>query len=130
MAVPKDYKYTKTHEWVKIDGDVATVGITDFAQSELGDITYVELPPVGSSLNQSDSLGVIESVKAASDVYSPLSGEVIEDNSDVESSPEMVNSSPFEDAWLIKLKLSDESQLDGLLDAEAYEKLIAESGGH
>jgi glycine cleavage system H protein len=130
MAVPKDYKYTKTHEWVKIDGDVATVGITDFAQSELGDITYVELPPVGSSLNQSDSLGVIESVKAASDVYSPLSGEVIEDNSEVESAPEMVNSSPFEDAWLIKLKLSDESQLDGLLDAEAYEKLIAESGGH
>lgn len=130
MAVPKDYKYTKTHEWVKIDGDVATVGITDFAQSELGDITYVELPPVGSSLNQSDSLGVIESVKAASDVYSPLSGEVIEDNTEVESAPEMVNSSPFEDAWLIKLKLSDESQLDGLLDAEAYEKLIAESGGH
>lgn len=130
MAVPKDYKYTKTHEWVKVDGDVATIGITDFAQSELGDITYIELPPVGSTLNQSDSLGVIESVKAASDVYSPLSGEVIEDNTDVEASPEMVNASPFDDAWLIKIKLSDESQLDGLLDADAYEKLIEESGGH
>jgi len=130
MSVPKEYKYTKTHEWVKVDGDVATIGITDFAQSELGDITYIELPPVGSTLNQSDSLGVIESVKAASDIYSPISGEVVEDNQDVESSPELVNSSPFENAWLIKLKLSDESQLEGLLDAEAYEKLIEESGGH
>ena len=130
MAIPQDYKYTRTHEWVKVDGDVATIGITDFAQSELGDITYIELPPVGSTLNQSESLGVIESVKAASDVYSPISGEVIEDNTEVEGAPEMVNSSPFEDAWLIKLKIADESQLDGLLDAEAYQKLIEESGGH
>lgn len=130
MAIPKDYKYTRTHEWVKIDGDVATIGITDFAQGELGDITYIELPPVGSTLNQSDSLGVIESVKAASDVYSPISGEVIEDNAEVEGAPELVNSSPFEDAWLIKLKITDQSQLDGLLDAEAYEKLVEESGGH
>lgn len=130
MAVPKDYKYTRTHEWVKIDGDVATIGITDFAQSELGDITYIELPPVGSSLNQSDSLGVIESVKAASDIYSPISGEVIEDNADVESTPEMVNSSPFDSAWLVKLRVTDESQIDGLLDADAYEKLLEESGAH
>jgi glycine cleavage system H protein len=130
MSVPKDYKYTRTHEWVKVDGDVATIGITDFAQSELGDITYIELPPVGSSLNQSDSLGVIESVKAASDIYSPLTGEVVEDNQDVESAPEMVNASPFGDAWLVKLKISDESQLEGLLDADAYEKLLEESGGH
>lgn len=130
MAVPKDYKYTKTHEWVKVEGDIATIGITDFAQSELGDITYIELPPVGSSLNQSDSLGVIESVKAASDIYSPISGEVIEDNTNVESTPEMVNSSPFEDAWLIKLKVSDQSQIDNLLDADAYEKLLEESGSH
>lgn len=130
MTVPKDYKYTRTHEWVKIDGDVATIGITDFAQSELGDITYIELPPVGSSLNQSDSLGVIESVKAASDIYSPISGEVIEDNADVESTPEMVNSSPFDSAWLVKLRVTDESQIDGLLDADAYEKLLEESGAH
>lgn len=130
MAVPKDYKYTKTHEWVRVEGDVATIGITDFAQSELGDITYIELPPVGASLNQSDSLGVIESVKAASDIYSPISGEVIEDNTNVESTPEMVNASPFEDAWLIKLKVTDQSQIDNLLDAEAYEKLLEESGSH
>lgn len=130
MAVPKDYKYTRTHEWVKIDGDVATIGITDFAQSELGDITYIELPPVGASLNQSDSLGVIESVKAASDIYSPISGEVIEDNTEVEGTPEMVNSSPFEDAWLIKLRVTDQSQIDELLDADAYEKLLEESGSH
>lgn len=130
MAVPQNYKYTRTHEWVKVDGDVATIGITDFAQSELGDITYIELPPVGSTLNQSESLGVIESVKAASDVYSPVTGEVIEDNTEVEATPELVNSSPFENAWLIKLKIADESQLEGLLDAEAYEKLIEESSGH
>lgn len=130
MSVPKDYKYTRTHEWVRVDGDVATIGITDFAQNELGDITYIELPPVGSTLNQSESLGVIESVKAASDVYSPISGEVVEDNTEVEGTPELVNSSPFENAWLIKLKISDESQLEGLLDADAYEKLLEESGGH
>ena len=130
MAVPKDYKYTRTHEWVRVEGDVATIGITDFAQSELGDITYIELPPVGASLNQSDSLGVIESVKAASDIYSPISGEVIEDNTNVESTPEMVNSSPFEDAWLVKLKVTDQSQIDNLLDADAYEKLLEESGSH
>ena len=127
MAIPKDYKYTRTHEWVKVDGDIATIGITDFAQSELGDITYIELPAVGSTLNKSDSLGVIESVKAASDIYSPVSGEVVEDNQDVEGTPEMVNSSPFEDAWLVKLKLSDPSQVDELLDADAYEKFLEES---
>jgi glycine cleavage system H protein len=130
MSVPRDYKYTKTHEWVRIDGDVATIGITDYAQGELGDITYIELPPVGSTLNQSDSLGVIESVKAASDIYSPISGEVVEDNESVESTPELVNSSPYEDAWLVKLRVTDESQLSGLMDADAYEKLLEESGGH
>lgn len=130
MAVPQDYKYTKTHEWVKLDGDVATIGITEYAQNELGDITYVELPPVGSTLNQSESLGVIESVKAATDVYAPIAGEVVEDNSDVESTPEMVNASPFQDAWLVKLRVSDTGQLDGLLDAAAYEKLLEETGAH
>lgn len=128
MTVPKDYKFTRTHEWVRVDGDVATIGLTDFAQSELGDITYIELPPVGATLNRSDSLGVIESVKAASDIYAPISGEVIEDNQEVESTPELVNTSPFEDAWLIKLKVTDKSQLDDLLDAAAYEELLAEAG--
>lgn len=130
MSVPEGYKFTKTHEWVKVDGDIATIGITDYAQSELGDITYVELPAVGSTLNRSDSLGVIESVKAASDIYSPISGEIVEDNETVEGSPEIVNSSPYEDAWLVRIKISDQSELDELLDAADYQKLLEESGGH
>ena len=128
MSVPEGYKFTKTHEWVKVDGDIATIGITDYAQSELGDITYVELPAVGSTLNRSDSLGVIESVKAASDIYSPISGEIVEDNETVEGSPEIVNSSPYEDAWLVRIKISDQSELDELLDAADYQKLLEESG--
>jgi glycine cleavage system H protein len=130
MAVPKDYKFTKTHEWVKIDGDIATIGITEYAQSELGDITYLELPGAGTTLNQAEPFGVVESVKAASDVYSPISGEVVEENSAAIDAPETVNQSPFTDAWLIKVRVSDTSQLDNLLDAEAYEKLVAEAGGH
>jgi glycine cleavage system H protein len=130
MAVPKDYKFTKTHEWVKVDGDIATIGITEFAQSELGDITYLELPSAGTALNQSEPFGVVESVKAASDVYAPISGEVVEENSAAIDAPETVNQSPFTDAWLIKVRLADASQLDSLLDADAYEKLVAESGGH
>jgi glycine cleavage system H protein len=130
MAVPKDYKFTKTHEWVKIDGDVATIGITEFAQSELGDITYLELPSAGTSVNQSEPFGVVESVKAASDVYAPISGEVIEENNAAIDAPETVNSAPFTEAWLIKVRVSDASQLDNLLDADAYEQLVAESGGH
>jgi glycine cleavage system H protein len=130
MAVPKDYKFTKTHEWVKVDGDIATIGITEYAQSELGDITYLELPSAGTTLNQSEPFGVVESVKAASDVYAPISGEVVEENNAAIDAPETVNQSPFTDAWLIKVRLSDTSQLDNLLDAEAYEKLVAEAGGH
>jgi glycine cleavage system H protein len=130
MAVPKDYKFTRTHEWVKIDGDVATIGVTEFAQSELGDITYLELPGAGTAVRQSEPFGVVESVKAASDVYSPVSGEVIEENGAAVDAPEVVNQSPFGDAWLIKVRIDDPSQLDNLLDADAYEKLVAESGGH
>lgn len=130
MAVPKDYKFTKTHEWVKIDGDVATIGVTEFAQSELGDITYLELPGAGTAVRQSEPFGVVESVKAASDVYAPISGEVIEENSAAIDAPETVNQSPFGDAWLIKVRIDDPSQLDSLMDADAYEKLVAESGGH
>ncbi|MEX1157448.1 MAG: glycine cleavage system protein GcvH [Thermomicrobiales bacterium] len=130
MAVPADYKFTKTHEWVKIDGDIATIGITEFAQSELGDITYLELPGAGTAVRQSEPFGVVESVKAASDVYAPISGEVVEENNAAIDAPEVVNASPFTDAWLIKVRVNDTSQLDSLLDAAAYEKLVAESGGH
>jgi glycine cleavage system H protein len=130
MAVPSNYRYTRTHEWVKIDGDIATIGITDFAQSELGDITYIELPAPGAQLNRQDSFGVVESVKAASDVYSPLTGEVVEGNADAEAQPELVNTSPFDDAWLIKIRITDTSELDDLLDAEAYAQFVAEQGGH
>jgi glycine cleavage system H protein len=129
-GVPKGYKFTKTHEWVKVDGDIATIGITDFAQSELGDITYLELPGAGTALTQSEPFGVVESVKAASDVYAPISGEVVEENSSAIDAPEVVNSSPYDDAWLLKIRIGDPSQLDGLLDADAYEKLLAESGAH
>jgi glycine cleavage system H protein len=130
MAIPKDYRFTKTHEWVKLDGDVATIGITDFAQGELGDITYIELPGVGAELRQSEPFGVVESVKAASDVYAPVSGEVVEENADAVNTPEVVNISPFKDAWLLKIRLSDPAQVDALLSADDYEKLVAESGGH
>ncbi|MCC6935028.1 MAG: glycine cleavage system protein GcvH [Thermomicrobiales bacterium] len=130
MDIPKDYKFTKTHEWVKVDGDVVTIGISDFAQAELGDITYLELPAVGQSINKADPLGVIESVKAASDVYSPVSGEIVEENSNVIDAPELVNSSPYDDAWLVKIRISDPSQLEELMDSGEYSKLVAESGGH
>jgi len=130
VAIPQDYKFTKTHEWVKIDGDVATIGITDFAQGELGDITYLELPGVGSEVRQAEPFGVVESVKAASDVYAPVSGEVVEENTAAINAPEVVNSSPFGDAWLLKIRLSDPSQVDGLMSAGDYEKLVAVSGGH
>ncbi len=130
MAVPRDRKFTKTHEWVKIDGDVATIGLTDYAQSELGDITYLELPGVGSEISQSESLGVVESVKAASDIYAPVSGEVIEENADAIAAPEVINNSPWDDAWLLKIRLTDPSQLDALLDPDAYEQVLAESASH
>ncbi len=130
MSVPKDYKFTKTHEWVKVEGDVVTIGLTDFAQSELGDITYLELPGVGAEVRQSEPFGVVESVKAASDIYAPVTGEVVEENDAAINSPEVVNSSPFGDAWLLKVRVSDPSQLDSLMGADEYEKLVAESGAH
>ncbi|HAX23993.1 MAG TPA: glycine cleavage system protein GcvH [Thermomicrobiales bacterium] len=130
MEIPQGYKFTKTHEWVKVDGDIVTIGISDFAQGELGDITYLELPAVGQSITKSDPLGVVESVKAATDVYSPVSGEVVEENESVIDAPELVNSSPYGDAWLVKIRLSDPSQLDELMDSGEYAKHVAESGGH
>jgi glycine cleavage system H protein len=122
--------YTKSHEWVKVDGDTVTMGVTDFAQSELGDITYLELPESGDAVTKSEPLGVIESVKAASDIYSPVTGEIVEANDQAIDAPESVNSSPYDDAWLVKIKLSDTSQLDELMDHAAYEKFVEEEGGH
>lgn len=131
MAAPNDRRYTKTHEWVKLDGDVATVGITDYAQNELGDITYVELPEVGDQVTKSEPFGVIESVKAASDFYAPVDGEVIEDNQQAVDAPDLLNSSPYDQAWLIKVRASDPSQIDGLMESSEYEKFAeSEAGGH
>lgn len=130
MAVPRDRKFTTTHEWVKVDGDVATIGLTDFAQSELGDITYLELPGVGASVSRSESFGVVESVKAASDIYAPVSGEVVEENESAVATPEVINASPWDEAWLLKVRLAEPDQVDDLLDPDAYEKILAESGSH
>ena len=125
---PNDRRYTTEHEWVKLDGDVATVGITDFAQSELGDVTYVEMPQVGRQIGQGESFGVVESVKAVSDVYAPVSGEIVEVNGALEAQPEQVNSSPYEDAWLIKLRVQNPSEIDALLDAAAYQQHVQTAG--
>lgn len=113
-------KYSEEHEWVTVEGDVATVGITDFAQKALGDIVFVEAPEVGSEINQGDETGVVESVKAASDIITPLSGEVVEINEALESAPNTVNTDPTGDGWMFKLKLSDPEELDGLMDDAAY----------
>jgi glycine cleavage system H protein len=127
MSSPKELKYTKTHEWVKIDGDVATFGITDHAQAELGDITYLELPEIGSSVSQAEPFGVVESVKAASDVYAPIDGEIVEVNGTAVDAPDLVNTSPYEGAWLVKIKIADKAQLDALMDAATYDEFAGES---
>lgn len=124
MKVPADLKYTNDHEWVKVEGDVATIGITDFAQSELGDIVYVEIETVGDSLGQEEVFGSIEAVKTVSDLFMPIGGEILELNSEIESNPEIINSDAYGAGWLIKVKVSDPSQLDSLLSAEAYQNLI------
>ncbi len=124
MSIPADLKYTKDHEWLKLlDGGEAIVGITEFAQNSLGDITFVEVPEVGDSFSAGESFGVVESVKAASDLYMPVDGEVVEVNEALEDSPESVNSSPYEDGWILKIKISDPASLDELLDAAAYEEI-------
>lgn len=127
MAVPENLKYTKTHEWVMVDGDVATLGLTDHAQQELGDVTYLELPDAGDSLSAGEPFGVVESVKAASDIYSPVDGEVVERNESAVDAPEVINQSPYDGAWLIKVKLSNTSQLDNLMDAASYEEFADEA---
>ena len=122
--IPDNLRYMESHEWVKPEGDIATVGITDYAQSEIQDIVFVELPDVGTQLTHKSELGVIESVKAAFDLYSPVSGEVLEVNETLLDAPEQVNESPYNDGWFLKIKMTDPSELDTLLDAEGYQAHI------
>jgi len=124
MNIPKNLKYTQDHEWVRIEGDMATVGITDFAQGELGDIVYVEIETEGENIPKGELFGTIEAVKTVSDLFMPLTGEVIEFNEELESEPEIVNSDPYGDGWMIKIKVSDLSEEKELLSAEAYKELI------
>ena len=124
---PNDLKYSKEHEWARVDGDTATVGITTFATESLGDVVFVSLPSVGDEVKQFGKFGEVESVKAVSDLFSPVSGKVIEVNQATASSPEIVNNDTYGEGWLIKVELSDTRELDGLMDSSAYEKLVAES---
>lgn len=127
MAQPADLLYSKEHEWVKVDGEVATVGITDYAQNSLGDIVYVELPKVGAQVSQMGSVGVVESVKAVSDLFTPVGGEIVEVNEQLENDPALVNREPFSGGWMFKIRLTDGGQTNGLLSPEAYDKLTQES---
>jgi len=129
VTVPPDLRYSKEHEWVRLDGDTATIGITHFAQEQLGDVVFVELPEKGATVRQFSSLGVVESVKAASDIYSPISGEVIERNVKVIEKPELVNSAPYQDGWMLKVKLADKGELQKLLSPEDYRAHIGETPG-
>jgi glycine cleavage system H protein len=124
--VPTDLRYTTDHEWVRLDGDTATIGVTDFAAHELGDVVFVDLPEPGRSVEQFGTFGVVESVKAVSDLYAPVSGEVTEVNVVLGGQPELVNSDPFGAGWMIRVRVSNAAQVDGLLEPEAYERLIAE----
>ena len=124
--IPADLRYTKEHEWVRVEGDEAIIGITQFAAEQLGDVVFVELPDTGRSLDQFATFGVVESVKAVSDLYAPLSGEVTATNDALSGTPELVNSDPYGDGWMLRLAVSDATQVEALLDAAAYEKLVAE----
>jgi glycine cleavage system H protein len=124
MSIPTNLKYTKDHEWVSIDGDIATIGITDFAQGELGDIVYVEIETEGETLNAEEVFGSVEAVKTVSDLFLPLAGEIIEFNSELDANPEYVNSDPYGKGWMIKIKIQDASETANLLDAAAYEALV------
>ncbi len=125
--VPQDLRYTKEHEWVRIEGDLATVGITDFAAEQLGDVVFVDLPEVGRTVAQFAAVGVIESVKAVSDLFAPVGGEVVETNAELTSRPELLNSDPFGQGWMLRIRLDDRAALDGLLDLAAYEALTSEA---
>jgi glycine cleavage system H protein len=126
MNIPENLKYTKEHEWVKMEGDTAVVGITDYAQGELGDVVFVEIETVGETLEKDETFGTVEAVKTVSDLFMPLSGEVAEKNDALDDDPESINKDPYGDGWMIKIKASDLSELDGLLDAEAYKGLVEE----
>lgn len=127
MSAPENRRYTKTHEWVLVEGDIATLGLTDHAQQELGDITYLELPESGDAVTSGEAFGVVESVKAASDVYSPIDGEVVERNESAVEGPEVINQSPYDGAWLIKVKMSDPSQVEALMDPKTYDEYADEA---
>ncbi|MDT0686283.1 glycine cleavage system protein GcvH [Autumnicola psychrophila] len=124
MNIPQELKYTKDHEWVKIDGDIATVGITEFAQGELGDIVYVEVETVDETLEREEVFGTVEAVKTVSDLFAPLSGKIIEFNESLEDEPEKVNNDPFGEGWMVKIKLTNPSEVDDLLTAEAYKDIV------
>lgn len=124
MNLPSELKYTKDHEWVKIEGDFAIIGVTDFAQSELGDIVYVDIETVGDTLDKDEIFGSVEAVKTVSDLFLPLSGEIVEFNESLESEPEKVNTDPYGEGWMIKMKFSDASEIENLLDADAYKEVI------
>jgi glycine cleavage system H protein len=124
MNIPAELKYTKDHEWVKIEGDIATVGITEFAQSELGDIVYVEIETVGEIIAQEEIFGSIEAVKTVSDLFMPISGEILEFNEELDGNPELVNSDPYGAGWMVKVKISDASEVANLLNSAAYQELV------
>lgn len=124
MNIPADLKYTKDHEWVKIEGDTATIGITDFAQKELGDIVYVEVETLDQTLSRDEVFGTVEAVKTVSDLFLPLSGEIVEFNETLEATPETVNSDPYGDGWMIKVKIADQAEINELLDSNQYKELI------
>ena len=130
MATPEDHRYAKSHEYVHLEGDVATIGITDYAQKELGDVVFVELPQVGSQLDAADELGSIESVKAVSELFSPVSGEVIEINEALADNPALVNTDPWGDGWMIRIRVSDATEIDELMTAEEYDEYIEKESAH
>ena len=125
MNFPENLKYTKDHEWIRVEGDTGWVGITDYAQSELGDVVFVELPAIGTKVDQGKSLGTIEAVKAVSDIFAPVSGEVLETNKDIQAAPDAVNKDPYGKGWMIKLRIARPAELGGLLDVDAYKMTIA-----
>ena len=126
VQVPEDLLYTEKHEWVKVEGDIATIGITDYAQNQLGDIVYVELPEVGTKVSQMEAFGTIEAVKAVSDLYSPISGEVIEVNQALQDDPAVIKASPYGDGWMIKVRMSNPDELTNLLKPEKYREMVGE----
>ena len=130
MATPEDNRYAKSHEYVHLEGEIATIGITDYAQKELGDVVYVELPQVGSQLEAADDLGSIESVKAVSELFSPVTGEVVEVNEALADNPALVNTDPWGDGWMIRVRVSDATEIDELMTAEEYDEYIEKEAGH